>query len=83
MTRAASIDADPVHSQQAKEGTGNRPERLEWFDDQALGLLITWSDDATLGMVISHALVDAEEDFCRRYFEEFHQRRPYLFYPAR
>ena len=61
------MDTDAVAASQA---TGNRPERLEWFGDQGLGLFIHWSCDSQLGMVISHSLVGASEAYRKRYFEE-------------
>src|SRR5258706_10335169 len=51
----------------------NRPERLERFRDQGLGLFIHWSVDSQLGVVISHSLVGASEDYTRRFFTELPQ----------
>ncbi|MCB1133647.1 MAG: alpha-L-fucosidase, partial [Verrucomicrobiae bacterium] len=48
----------------------NKPERLEAFRDQALGMFIHWSVDSQLGTVISHSLVGADEAYARRFFEE-------------
>ncbi len=54
----------------AAEGTiRNKPEKLEAFRDQALGMFIHWSVDSQLGSVISHSLVGADADYARRFFE--------------
>lgn len=58
---------------------GNKPERVEWFQDLSLGMFIHWSVDAPLGVVISHSLVDASDDYCKRFFEEL----PKTFNPKR
>ncbi len=57
----------------------NKPERLEAFRDQALGMFIHWSLDSQLGSVISHSLVGADDDYARRFFEEL----PRSFYPSK
>lgn len=49
---------------------GNKPERVEWFSELGFGMFIHWSVDSQLGSVISHSLVGADEDYCRRFFEE-------------
>jgi alpha-L-fucosidase len=48
----------------------NKPERLEAFRDQALGMFIHWSIDSQIGSVISHSLVGADEKYARRFIEE-------------
>jgi alpha-L-fucosidase len=57
----------------------NKPEKLEAFRDQALGMFIHWSIDSQIGSVISHSLVGADEKYARRFFEElpksFHPRK--------
>ncbi len=58
---------------------GNKPERVEWFGRLGFGLFIHWSVDSQIGSVISHSLVGASEDYCRRYFEEL----PKTFNPKR
>jgi len=58
---------------------GNKPERLEWFQDAGLGLFVHWSIDAQLGSVISHSLVGASDDYVRRYIEQL----PSTFNPKR
>lgn len=57
----------------------NKPEKLEAFRDQALGMFIHWSVDSQLGTVISHSLVGADADYSRRFFEEL----PKSFYPTK
>ena len=64
---------------QATAQSGNKPERLRWFGDLALGLFIHWSLDVQLGMVISHSLVGASPDYVERYFTEL----PRTFCPTR
>jgi alpha-L-fucosidase len=63
----------------ATSGIKNKPEHVEKFRDQALGMFIHWSVDSQLGSVISHSLVGADADYARRYFGElpgtFHPRR--------
>jgi alpha-L-fucosidase len=49
---------------------GNRPDRLEWFQDQGFGLFIHWSVDSQLGVGISHSLVGASDDYVNRFFGE-------------
>lgn len=65
--------------QDASAESGNQPERLAWFQDQALGLFIHWNIDAQLGSVISHSLVGAAEDYIERYMTEL----PKTFLPTR
>lgn len=49
--------------------SGNRAERLEWFQTLGLGLFIHWSVDSQLGIVISHSLVGASADYADRFFQ--------------
>jgi alpha-L-fucosidase len=65
--------------QDASKQSGNDPERIRWFMDQALGLFIHWSMDSQLGSVISHSLVGASQDYITRYIEEL----PRTFNPTR
>jgi alpha-L-fucosidase len=65
--------------QDASAESGNRPERVEWFKDQALGLFIHWSMDSQLGSVISHSMVGASQDYLNRYITEL----PKTFNPKR
>ncbi|MCB1133421.1 MAG: alpha-L-fucosidase [Verrucomicrobiae bacterium] len=64
--------ADQHHADEAAaaDGIRNKPEKLEAFRDQALGMFIHWSVDSQLGSVISHSLVGADDDYARRFFEE-------------
>jgi len=48
----------------------NRPERLEWLQDNGFGMFIHFSHDAQIGSVISHSLVGASEDYTRWFFDE-------------
>ncbi|MCU0500754.1 MAG: alpha-L-fucosidase, partial [Anaerolineae bacterium] len=71
--------ATDVDITQATTQSGNKPERLRWFGDLALGLFIHWSLDVQLGVVISHSLVGASPDYVERYFTEL----PRTFCPTR
>jgi len=69
--------------QDPSEDSQNKKERLEWFQDQGFGLFIHWNIDCQLGSVISHSLVGASEDFCRRYFEDLPKTfNPHRFQPG-
>lgn len=57
----------------------NKPERLEWFRDQGLGLFIHWSVDSQLGVIISHSLAGASEEYVDRFYREL----PRTFNPTR
>jgi alpha-L-fucosidase len=57
--------------------SGNKPQREEWFMDQALGMFIHWSVDSQLGSVISHSMVGASDDYLERFIDEL----PRSFYP--
>ncbi len=59
--------------------SGNRPDRVEWFMDQALGMFIHWSLDSQLGSVISHSMVGASADYLHRFIHEL----PKTFRPTR
>ena len=65
--------------QDASAISGNRPERAEWFKNQALGLFIHWSMDSQLGSVISHSMVGASTDYLNRYITQL----PQTFYPTK
>ncbi|HRW08447.1 MAG TPA: alpha-L-fucosidase [Caldilineaceae bacterium] len=67
------------HVQDASPQSGNKAERLRWFEEQALGLFIHWNIDAQLGSVISHSLVGASPDYIERYITEL----PKTFLPTR
>lgn len=70
----AAIALSPLVLAQAVQdptaGSLNKPNRLEWFQDQGFGLFIHWSVDSQLGTVISHSLVDASPDYTDRFFHE-------------
>jgi len=57
----------------------NKPQRTEWFIDQALGMFVHWSVDSQLGSVISHSMVGASDDYLDRFIHEL----PQTFYPQR
>ena len=65
--------------QGASAESGNRPQRIEWFKDLALGMFIHWNTDAQLGSVISHSMVGASSAYLDRYINEL----PATFYPHR
>lgn len=48
----------------------NQPERVQWFEDLALGMFIHWSVDSQLGSVISHSLVGSSKDYQQRFFND-------------
>ncbi|HEV2275837.1 MAG TPA: alpha-L-fucosidase [Acidobacteriaceae bacterium] len=51
-------------------GSLNKPDRLDWFQDQGFGLFIHWSVDVQLGVGISHSLVGASDDYTNRFYNE-------------
>ena len=65
--------------QSASTTSGNKPERVEWFRDLALGMFIHWSIDSQLGSVISHSMVGASQDYLQRYIDDL----PKTFLPTR
>jgi alpha-L-fucosidase len=65
-----AADQNAADESAATRGNLNKPEKLEAFRDQALGMFIHWSVDSQIGSVISHSLVGADEDYRRRFFEE-------------
>ncbi len=46
----------------------NKPERLQWFQNQGLGLFIHFGVDVQLGSVISHSLAGASKAYADKYF---------------
>lgn len=54
----------------AKAQADNRPDRLEWFRDQGLGLFVHWSVDSQLGLIISHSLAGSSTEYARRFYSE-------------
>lgn len=81
MQLAASAETPGLarQVQDAAPQSGNRPQRLTWFEDQALGLFIHWNIDAQLGSVISHSMVGASTDYLDRYITQL----PQTFNPTR
>jgi alpha-L-fucosidase len=57
----------------------NQPARLEWFQDQGLGLFIHWSVDSQLGVIISHSLAGASDEYVNRFYTDL----PKTFDPTR
>mgnify|MGYP005849545675 FL=1 len=66
-------------SMAAGAGASNRPQRVEWFMDQGLGMFVHWSVDSQLGSVISHSMVGASDDYLDRFINDL----PETFYPER
>ncbi|MHC4123769.1 MAG: alpha-L-fucosidase [Planctomycetota bacterium] len=52
---------------QTKDTNKNKPERLEWFRDLALGMFIGWNVSSELGTVGGHTMVGASDDYLDRY----------------
>lgn len=78
---AALAFATSAFSQNASPD-GNRPERLEWFQDQGFGLFIHWSLDSQTGVVISHSMVGASDDYLKRFVEDLPKTfNPRKFHP--
>ena len=48
----------------------NKPDRLEQFRDQGLGLFIHWSIDSQLGVIISHSLAGASDEYVTRFYRD-------------
>ncbi len=48
----------------------NTPERLDWYQDMALGMYLYWTVDAPLGMVNAHSVIGGSPDYLRRYFTQ-------------
>lgn len=71
---ATDMKTDPEVTQLA-----NKPEREDWFMDEALGMFIHWSVDSQLGSVISHSMVGASDDYLDRFINEL----PRSFYPKK
>lgn len=59
----------------------NKPQRLEWFQDQALGMFIHWSVDSQLGSVISHSMVGASDKYLRRFVNELPHSQLFQLFP--
>ena len=50
--------------------SSNRPERLAWYQDMAIGMYLYWTLDAVFGMVNAHSTIGASRDYLRRYFTQ-------------
>ncbi|MEP6534073.1 MAG: alpha-L-fucosidase [Bryobacteraceae bacterium] len=60
----------------------NKPQRLEWFQDQGFGLFIHWSLDSQTGVVISHSMVGASDDYLKRFINDLPKTfNPRKFHP--
>jgi alpha-L-fucosidase len=83
MIRAAeparTVDQNAADESVSARGNLNKPEKLEAFRDQALGMFIHWSVDSQLGSVISHSLVGADADYQQHFFNDL----PRTFNPDR
>ncbi len=55
----------------------NSQERLQWYQDMALGMYLYWTVDAQFGMVNAHSVVGASQSYLDRYFHQL----PQWFYP--
>ena len=64
------LQAQPARAAAAPAQTDNRPERLEWFRDQGLGLFIHWSIDSQLGLIISHSLAGSSHEYASRFYSD-------------
>lgn len=73
-SRAQAVaDQNTADEAVAKGAIRNKPEKLEAFRDQALGMFIHWSLDSQIGSVISHSMVGADENYLRKFIEELPQ----------
>ena len=76
---AVVADKNSTDETAAIKGLLNKPEKLEAFRDQAIGMFIHWSVDVQLGCVIGHSLVGADADYQQRFFNDL----PRTFNPDR
>ena len=60
-------------AQSTASGLGNMQDCLTWFQKQGVGAFIHLSCDVQLGTVISHNLINENDDYCQRYFTELPQ----------
>ncbi len=63
-----TIEAESLNT--VKPGTGNLPERLDWFQDQALGMFIHWGLDCLIGTVPSHWMIGADPALVDRFIAD-------------
>ena len=45
------------------DASGNRKERLQWFNEIGFGLFIHWSLDGQIGSVIGHSMAMASDAY--------------------
>ena len=69
MTEATNQEQDRA-SQGVYTEMRNSAERLEWYQDMALGMYLYWTVDAPFGMVNAHSVIGASSDYLRRYFSQ-------------
>ena len=69
MAQASSGEQDRA-SQGVYTQQQNSPERLEWYQDMALGMYLYWTVDASLGLVNAHSVIGASPDYLERYFRQ-------------
>ena len=69
MTQGTDKEQDRA-SQGVYTEMRNRPARLAWYQDMALGMYLYWTVDAPFGMVNAHSLIGASADYLRRYFTQ-------------
>jgi alpha-L-fucosidase len=74
-----SVAARSQTTKAADQEATNKAERLDWFQDQGLGLFIHWSVDSQLGVIISHSLAGASDEYVHRFYSEL----PQTFNPTR
>ena len=71
---AAETEMEGLKTESVSQGSnptgGNQPARLNWFQDQALGMFIHWGVDGPLGSVISHHLVGSTREYQDRFYNE-------------
>jgi alpha-L-fucosidase len=69
-TREASRLEQDLSSQGVYTRMTNLPERLEWYQDMALGMYLYWTVDAQFGMVNAHSVIGASKDYLARYYND-------------
>ena len=69
MTQATDQEQDRA-SQGVYTEMRNTSERLNWYQDLALGMYLYWTVDAPFGMVNAHSVIGASPDYLRRYFTQ-------------
>lgn len=71
MPQTVGSAAEQVHSAtQVYTKRSNKPEKLAWYQDMAMGMYLFWTLDATLGVVEAHSVVGASDDYLKRYFND-------------